>query len=266
MLKTRKLILDTFSEVYQFLAPYADGEFWDLNQHEIVPGATYVIGRQQSITHLAKLRELTESGAVQMVFCNTHEGSETLLMQLIYAIKADDLAQSGKLLLLSGGDMDSKYKYLQFDHFISKIFNYKENIDAATHIDEIFEKKEKPYKFLFLNGRHRTHRYWMIKKLESMGLLDQSIWSNLDNYHLQEHPWPLCSTTGEQISPGPVPIKLLDACYEYNFYKDQVHKQHGQGYVKHQLFKNEWGEIYINPAPYVDTYFSVVSETVFEYP
>jgi hypothetical protein len=29
------------------------------------------------------------------------------------------------------------------------------------------------------------------------------------------------------------------------------------------LFNNEWGEAYIKPEPYIDTYFSLVTETVF---
>jgi hypothetical protein len=32
------------------------------------------------------------------------------------------------------------------------------------------------------------------------------------------------------------------------------------------LFKNLWGDIYLDIAPYRDTYFSLVTETVFEYP
>jgi hypothetical protein len=36
--------------------------------------------------------------------------------------------------------------------------------------------------------------------------------------------------------------------------------------VKNQLFNNTWGEIYLNAEPYIDTYFSLVTETVFNYP
>jgi uncharacterized protein YggL (DUF469 family) len=32
------------------------------------------------------------------------------------------------------------------------------------------------------------------------------------------------------------------------------------------LFGNTWGDAEVNPAPYVDTYFSVVTETIFDYP
>jgi hypothetical protein len=38
------------------------------------------------------------------------------------------------------------------------------------------------------------------------------------------------------------------------------------GFAKYSLFGNDWGEIYLNPRPYSDTYFSLVTETVFEYP
>ena len=37
-------------------------------------------------------------------------------------------------------------------------------------------------------------------------------------------------------------------------------------FVKNHLFNNTWGEIYLKPEPYIDTYFSLVTETVFDYP
>jgi len=33
-------------------------------------------------------------------------------------------------------------------------------------------------------------------------------------------------------------------------------------YLKQELFRLEWGEIYLEPRPYIDTYFSLVTETV----
>jgi len=38
------------------------------------------------------------------------------------------------------------------------------------------------------------------------------------------------------------------------------------GFVKHHLFGNTWGDAEINPVAYIDTYFSVVTETVYDYP
>jgi hypothetical protein len=33
-------------------------------------------------------------------------------------------------------------------------------------------------------------------------------------------------------------------------------------YLKQELFRLEWGEIYLEPRPYIDTYFSLVTETI----
>ena len=37
-------------------------------------------------------------------------------------------------------------------------------------------------------------------------------------------------------------------------------------YAKQYLFGKEWGDIYLESKPYEDTYFSLVTETIFEYP
>jgi hypothetical protein len=76
-------------------------------------------------------------------------------------------------------------------------------------------------------------------------ILGQAIWTNLDS------------------SAGP--IKLLDAKYEFDFYQKNVTLEHS-GFAKYTLFNNDWGEIYLNARAYSDTYFSLVTETVFDYP
>ena len=54
---------------------------------------------------------------------------------------------------------------------------------------------------------------------------------------------------------------------EYEVEQFQSHMTtSAQGFVKAELFNNVWGEIYIRSEPYIDTYFSVVTETVFNYP
>jgi hypothetical protein len=37
------------------------------------------------------------------------------------------------------------------------------------------------------------------------------------------------------------------------------------GFVKHHLFANTWGDAIVNPAAYIDTSFSLVTETIFDY-
>lgn len=238
-----KLILDTFCEVHDLLQPYADGEFWEFDQHTVVPGGVYVIGRQQFGKYKQQLVDLVNAGTIRLILSNPHEGSDTLRRH-VNMWGVTDLVKSKKILLIGGGDMDSQWPYLLYDSFLPKLGDYDENIAAASRCSEIYSKTDKPYKFLFLNGRYRPFRKQLLDHLAPV--LDQAIWSNLD------------SSNG--------PVKLLDSKYEFDFYSNRVNTTGDQGYVKLDLFNGDWGEVYLKPDPYIDTYFSVVSETVFDYP
>jgi len=243
MLDNRKLVLDTFSEVYQLLQPWTDAEFWDFEQHQLIPNAVYLFGRQQFITHKAQIRHLVESNQILAVLSNPHEGSDTLRKQTIMH-GFEDLFHAKRMLLIGGGDMDPAWPCLRYDSFLPKLLDYEHNIAAQARTNEIYQHVHKPYKFLFLNGRGRPHRRWLIQRWLASDLLSQSLWSNLD------------SPSG--------PVQVLPKQYEVDRY--QHTSTTAQGYVKFQLFNDEWGEIYLNPEAYIDTYFSVVTETVHDYP
>jgi hypothetical protein len=238
MPKTPKLILDTFSEVYALLKPYASDEFWDLSQHEIVPGATYVIGRKQCIDNKQLLLELAAAGTIQLVISNPHEGSQTLAGQMTRLG-----FRHANIKLIGGGDMSPEWNYIRYDKFLPEILDYKDNLTAAESTPTIYSKTPKPYQYLFLNGRGRPHREAALRKLRARGLLDNCLWTNLDS--------------------GNGPVQTLPKQYEVPRYQNTTTTDH---YVKFELFDNEWGEIYLHPAPYIDTYFSLVTETVFDIP
>lgn len=238
-----KLILDTFSEVYPMLRPWAHDEFWDLAQHETVPGAVYVIGRQQYASNRERVRSMAESGSVRVVMSNPHEGSSTLIKQLTH-LGLLDLAQQHKILVIGGGDMPPEWPCLKYDKFLPEILDYEENIQAQQSWQEIYKKTHKPYQFLFLNGRRRRHRIEIINQLND--ILESALWTNLD--------------AGRGLS------RTLPPEYEFPRYSDTANPVTEHSYVKFDLFKDEWGEIYLYPKPYIDTYFSVVTETVFEIP
>ena len=155
------IIVDTFSEVYNLIRPLAADEFWDLSQVNIVPGATYVIGRKQGIDHADLIRSIVDQ--VRIVISNPHEGSNTLIGTLQH-MGLLDLAQQGRIQLVGGGDMPSEYRCLRYDKFLAEILDYEENLQAAEHLQDIYDREDKPYKFLFLNGRGRHHRTQLINK------------------------------------------------------------------------------------------------------
>jgi hypothetical protein len=237
MLGNLKLIVDTHCEIYRDLRPWTDDIFWDLTQHNFVPGAVYVIGRQQFRTHYAQIKTAVEQQKIKAIFSNPHEGSETIRWQLV-AYGIDDLVRGGHILVISGGAIEPGYAHYQHENFVSKCFAYQENLEAQQH--DVYATTKKPYQYLFLNGRARLHRKYLLNQLP----LTQALWSSLDTGNGMLHNLPP----------------------KYEVARFSSNSVSGTGFVKDQLFGREWGDIYINPRAYTDTYFSVVTETVFDYP
>jgi hypothetical protein len=258
------LVLDNLCEVYDLLSPWATDSFWDFTKHTVRPGAVYVVGRQQFKENQEQLKLLAEQGTIQVILSNPHEGSDTLRKQAL-SLGIKYLVDSGRALLLGGGDMSSDWKCLQYDSFLPKVYDYDQNTAAAQRIDDIFDKTQKPYKFLFLNGRMRANRKYLLEYFRSTGTLDHSLWTSLDSnsgpgQHLR------LVRDGKNLMETVRPAKTLDPYYEVDRYQHRTNPVTQQSYVKFDLFDQEWGEIYLKPEPYIDTYFSLVTETVFEYP
>ena len=250
MISDFKLVLDTHCEVYDLLKPWANAEFWNFEEHinegKLLPGAIYLIGRRQFQLNTNLLRQYSLKNTIKIVLSNPAEGSDTLRTHCDKEFHVTDLVKSKNILLIGGGDMDSDWPCLQYDSFLPKLYDYSENISAIQQVDEIYDKKIKPYKFLFLNGRGRSHRQYLINRFYNSGLINQSLWTNLDQANSS--------------------IQYLPLYYEVNQYQHQIDIPTADSYVKHNLFNNEWGEIYLKAEPYIDTYFSCITETVFNYP
>jgi hypothetical protein len=242
MLGNRKLIVDAFCEIYEFTKEFQDAEFCDFAKEDIIPGAAYLISRQQFVANIVKIKELANAGTILPILGNPAEGSNTMLKQ-INGMGIVDLVRQRKIMLVVGGYIQEDIPALYHENFLPKILDYTENLQAIQDYQTHYSIN-RPYKFLFLNGRARSHRSQLLEKLAP--LLDSAIWSNLDNTH---------STA----------IKLLDPEYEFNFYQKNITSTYS-GFAKYKLFNNEWGEIYLNHKPYSHTYFSLVTETVFDYP
>jgi hypothetical protein len=265
MLGNRKLVLDTFCEVYDLLEPWMDHNFWDFSTHKIVSDAVYLVSRKEVLKNLDKVRDIANSGQALLVFSNPAEGSETLIGQCTSA-GIQNLAYDKKILIVGGGDMDARWPCLQYDSFLPKILDYDENIAAASRSNEIYSKPVKPYKFLFLNGRTRPHRKYLLEQFKLTGLLDSALWTNLDTTDAQSRQLKLFRD-GLDLMSNRMPIQTLPPNYEYISYTDPMDSAANDvSFVKNYLFKNTWGEIYLRAEPYIDTYFSLVTETVFDYP
>lgn len=271
MLGNRKLIVDTFSEVYDLLKPWADAEFWQFEDHEIVPGAVYLISREQFNLNTARIRQLAETNTILPILSNPMEGSDTMKTHCEMVTRTADLVHAKKILLISGGEMDSSWPYLCYDIFLPKILDYDENLVEIDRGCEIYTKQQKPYKFLFLNGHMRHHRKYLLELFRYQGLLDQALWTNLDPRPSTFQPLVLPPEIGiKNWDHTSFPVQQLPAQYEVDRYRSRIGTPAPDTrrdlYTKYHLFNDEWGDIYLNADPYIDTYFSVVTETVYEYP
>ena len=272
MPNNHKIILDNFCEIDRLIEPFADGRFYELSEHEVIPGAIYIIGRIQFNLHKIKIQEWVHTGVIKgFVLCNPAEGSQPMMWMHNRDQEFHDVTHTP---YITGGALPSDVNHMLFEHFGVLIHDYKENIQAIAHYKQNYSS-DRPYKFLFLNGRSRSHRIYLLKRFQLSGLLDQALWSNLGDGLVFGANIKLIHN-GQNILPRPFPVHYLPPDYEVDRYRnatttvpkksDADRMNSMDFYGKDHLFGNEWGEIYIEPRAYEHTYFSLVAETVFDYP
>ena len=257
MLGTHKIAVDEWAEVWDLLKPYADSSFWQMP--DLDPDNIYIIGRVLLKDNWQTITDWATEYPGRIVFCNPAEGSETILLQL-KRLMIEQHVRDGRILLMTSGDVEAGYNHFSTDCYFSNIVEYGEN--KAAQLQAALEyNNDRPYDFLFLNGRLRPHRKWLIDGLRQHGLLDHALWTNLGDRVEMGFTSALQTGKIEQI-------RLLPPEYEIERAKDNLVPSlyTDGGFVKHKLFNNTWGDAIVNPRCYTDTWFSVVTETIFDYP
>lgn len=262
MPKQPRLVLDGMSEVFEMLRPFADEMFYDFGQVVNQSDSIYVIGRQQLLDNMPRIRAMCEDPCQTVIFNNSAEGSWTIHSQLLQ-LKIDDLVRQGKMLVISGSKITQDHVCLTHEHLLTKIMDFEQTREAQTWTDCVFDVKHKPYTFLFLNGRARPHRKYLYERMKRQGLLDRSLWTMLDAKPTVVRRF-LLREDGIDIMATATPLQRLPDEYEVPRYRQP---EFGpivldRTFLKQELFRREWGEIYLYHRPYVDTYFSLVTETV----
>ena len=257
MLGNRRLVSDTSCEIHTEIQHLVDETFWDFEQYEPKPNDVVVLARQTVNRYADQVKQLTQT--CLPVLANPSEGSVVLRLQC-QRLGLLELVRDRKLLLIGCGDMQPDLNCLVYDHYAYRATCYESNVTQGARADEIYNKLNKPYKFLFLNGRTRPHRKYMIEQMRDAGLLDHALWTNLDTTPVYNHVY------STDLFERPSEIQLLPPEYEVEQFHAGQRDQYQHAFVKHELFDNKWGDVYIRAEPYIDTYFSLVSETVCDYP
>ena len=257
MLGNQQVICDTSCEIYPEIKHLVDDTFWEFDNPQ--ENSITIFARQTVNRHSAKIKELATAGFFLPVLANPSEGSIVLKLQC-QRLGLLDLVAQKKLLLVGCGEMEPELDCLVYDCYMNRVIGYEENIEQSQRVDEIYNKPNKPYKFLFLNGRTRPHRKYIIEKMRDADLLAHALWTNLDTTPVYQHTYQTDLLNRECT------IRLLPSAYEVEQYQPNTQHLFEQQFVKHELFNNQWGDVYIRAEPYIDTYFSLVTETVCDYP
>jgi len=264
MLGKHRIILDQWSEVYDLLRDYADQEFWRFADVDFDPEAITIIGRVQLKENYYRICDLAERYPGRVMFCNPAEGSQTILLQL-RRLRIEDLVRTGKILLLTSGDLEPPWSYIKTDCYFSNVCEYTENIQASTH--SVRDSAHRPFDFLLFNGRLRPHRKYLLHRLRELDLLDRGLWTCLDRRC--DMRWTSYLTLPYQDRDRmdePEEIHLLPKEYEIERAVNNLERELPDRDVKHFLFNNTWGDAIVNPRCYEHTAFSIVTETIYDYP
>ena len=256
MLGPHKLIVDEWAEVWDLLKPYADDKFWQWPE-SFDDQAFYIVGRVALKENWTTITELANRHPGHIVFSNPAEGSETVLLQL-KRLRISDYVRDGRIGLLTSGDLEPGWNYCKTDCYFTNIVEYTENKEAAL-LAALKHRQTRPYDFLFLNGRLRPHRKYLIDGLRMRSLLDNALWTNLCSDVAMKFTSQLTTQDHE-------PIRLLPPEYEIGRAVQNQLTVDDEGFVKHHLFGNTWGDAIVNHRCYTDTWFSLVTETIFDYP
>lgn len=157
----------------------------------------------------------------------------------------NDFPEAKKQLWVLGGT-NSNLKSFNSNHFYSVVASDKLNqILQSCTLEEIFEQKNKSFKFLYLNGRMKTrkHRINLFNKISSRGLLDYALYSVLEKVPDQPH----------------IEVKLLEDKYENCFFTD-LQKESASVY---SMMNNVYHRLIL--PQYKDTYFAVITESTVDY-
>ena len=254
MLGSHNIVVDEWAEVWDLLKPDADASFWQLP--ELDPANVYVVGRVVLKENWQTIVDWATKYPGRIVFSNPAEGSETILLQL-KRLRITELVRDGRIGLLTSGDLEPGWNYCQTDCYFSNIVEYTENKHAQMQA-ALDYKTHRPYEFLFLNGRLRPHRKYLIDSLRDRGYLNHALWTNLGDTVEMGFTSVLKPLQSE-------PIRLLPPEYEIERAVPNLDREY-TGFAKHELFNNTWGDAIVNPRCYTDTWFSVVTETIYDYP
>ena len=182
-----------------------------------------------------ELKRYLQTETNKFIILDIYEGANSTI-DYIKDKKLEAYCNARQLFLVTSGDLYPNWKFVNIDYFLMITGSEYNQIVAINNLEKIYNTKDKPYKFLFLNKMNRLHRKLMIEKLANTNQLKDALWSDLsNNISLPQH------------------------------YKDFYNNNLPDLTINQTQHIADWADGTVNPALYRDTYFSIITETNYEY-
>ena len=195
----------------------------------------YLISVETLRTRWNTIEVSLQQGSTVIVEGNVE--SVATLWYLVKNIYHEPWIKQGQLRFLTGGSGDSNIRNLNSEYFVSATLTSQIDLPSTPDLAPV-----RPYTFLFTNRKLRPHRRYLISRLKQTGALDRALWTCRETDDCWSHPEFNKIYCYDQLEQ-----KILPPGYDPEVPPD-------------------WIDGVVYPQQYQDTWFSVVSETVFEYP
>jgi hypothetical protein len=179
-----------------------------------------------------------ERNCSNKVIFSRYKESSVKVLQIFKKYNFEKFMDTNQISMLISAEFEHPtINFCNIDFFSYSTY-YHDNINISLrYFDKIFEIEQKPYKFLCLNGKDREHRIDLYNSLNQINLIKDSLFS----------------------MTRPSFLSRIDLPQEYQDYfnNDNFLVQYGSN----KADRIEWIDSLLNPNLYIDTYFSVITET-----
>jgi len=188
----------------------------------------------------ATIRNYLASGGRHVIYVELAEGTYGAY-NVIKSQKLWHCSENKQIAFIISGDLPDSWLYANLDSYMEIIASDYNQIVSLNRHEEIYNKLDKPYDFLFLNRNPRQHRQYLIENLN----LEHALWSNVSQGRM-------------------LPIEYDDP---FNYDKDYkiLETSYGTYAAKSNPTGGFWPDGLLVPEIYIDTYFSLVTETCFDH-
>ena len=208
------------------------------------------------------LKKFLDSSIDNRVIINDVWEFERRQLEFLYKHDLIKYAKTKQLLIITCGMQNTEIEYCNWDINYAKVLSPNNINVMLENYHLLYETKNKPYTFLCLNGRPAPHRIALLQLLAQKNALDRSLWSlNALNYNQTQ----VSEIYNINFNPNLIKLHSLPPKYENWEGITQIDKS-----VDIYNLAKVFGETnqYLKsecPDRYIDTYFSVVTETDHDY-